>query len=92
VAREVSILRRGDHSAERLRVEQERWQAEQEEKKTALHAQFDAAKLRVGRQVSRLREEYDRKKQAGTLSAEDQARCENTFAEYEDICGEPLVS
>jgi hypothetical protein len=35
-----------------------------------------------------LREEYEQKKQAGPLSADEQTRCENIFAEYEDICGE----
>jgi hypothetical protein len=86
VAREVSMLRRGDHSSRRLRLEQERWQAEHEAKRNAAYANLQAAMERVGRQVSSLREEYEEKKQAGTLSAEAQALCEDVFVEYEDIC------
>jgi hypothetical protein len=33
IAREVAELRRSDHTAERLRIERERWDAEQQEKK-----------------------------------------------------------
>jgi hypothetical protein len=95
VAREVSILRRGDHSVQRLRLEQERWEAEQEAKKSAMHEQRDAelqaAEARMEQNDKELRELYEEKKPQGTLSAEAKALCEKCFAEADEIRSMPSV-
>jgi hypothetical protein len=75
VAREMNQLRRGDHEEQRLRLERERWQAEQdvtEAKKSSAATMAPFGALLLARQLGKLYEE-DLKKSGGKVPAELEA-------------------
>lgn len=92
---ELSLQRRCDHSAQRLRLEEERWVAEQEAKKDALYTQMDgeaeAAEHWLEFYLRLLRQQYEEKKQQGSLSSEDETRYQDTFARAEQSRKEPRM-
>jgi hypothetical protein len=87
IAREVAELRRSDHTAERLRIERERWDAEQQEKKDKelekLKREVDVAKTYVRFLFAEAKRQYAAKVKAGTLSPEEEAKFHAKVAEWE---------
>ena len=84
IAREVAELRRSDHTAERLRIERERWDAEQEEKKNEelekLKGKAAAAETYARFLLAHVKHKYEEKVAAGTLSPDDEERFQAIFA------------
>jgi hypothetical protein len=75
VAREMNQLRRGDHEEQRLRIERERWQAEQavtEAKKSSAAKMAPFSALLLAREFEELYKE-DLKKSGGKVPAELEA-------------------
>ena len=77
LAREVTELRRSDHKAERLRLDRERWETEQEEKRKAelekLLGEIQGAEALGDFNAKILEKQCAAKKKEGPMSAEDQA-------------------
>lgn len=93
IAREVSELRRGDHRAQRLQIDRERWDTEQEEKKNAelerLKGQVEAAEAYMRFLVTNVKRQYEEKVAAGTLSPDEESKFQRIFAivaEWERSC------
>jgi hypothetical protein len=90
IAREVTELRRSDHSEQRLRLERERWDAEQQEKQNEelekLKRHVDAKEIQLRFLFAEAKRQYAAKVKAGTLSPEEEAKFKRTsakFAEWE---------
>ena len=87
IAREVAELRRSDHTAERLRIDRERWETEQEEKKNEelekMKREVDAAKTYVRFLFAEAKRQYAAKVKAGTLSPEEEAKFHAKVVEWE---------
>ena len=77
LAREVTELRRSDHTGERLRIDRERWETEQEEKRKAelekLWGEVQAAEALGDLYTKILEEQCMAKKKEGPMSEADQA-------------------
>lgn len=93
LAREVTELRRSDHKAERLRLDRERWEAEQEEKRKAelekLWGEAKGAEAYTRFLAVHAKSQYEARVKAGTLSAEEDANFQRIFAivaEWERSC------
>lgn len=86
IARELSELRRSDHSADRLRIDRERWEAEQEEKQNEelekLKGQVEAAEAYTQFLLANVKRQYDEKAAAGTLSPDDEEKFQRLFARF----------
>jgi hypothetical protein len=86
VAREVAELRRSDHRAERLRIDRERWDAEQQEKNDEelekLKGEVEAAEAYLRFLVADAKSQYEAKVKAGTLSTDEEATFQRIFARY----------
>lgn len=84
IAREVTELRRSDHTAERLRIDRERWETEQEEKRKAeldkLWGETQAAIAYTRFLAANAKSQYEAKVKAGTLSSEEEANFQRIFA------------
>jgi hypothetical protein len=89
IAREVTELRRSDHTAERLRIERERWDAEQQEKENEelekLKHQADAAETYAQFLFAEAKRQYAAKVAAGTLSPEEEANFQAIFAIFAKV-------
>jgi hypothetical protein len=89
IAREVTELRRSDHTAERLRIDRERWDAEQQEKKNEelekLKREVDAAEVYLRFLLAHVKHQYEEKVAAGTLSPEDEERFQAIFAIFAEF-------
>ena len=87
IARELAELRRSDHEEERLRIDRERWVAEQEEKKNEelekLKREVKAAETYVRLLFAEAKRQYAAKVKAGTLSPEEEAKFHAEVAEWE---------
>jgi len=86
IAREVAELRRSDHTAERLRIERERWDAEQQEKENEelekLKRQAETAEAYARVLFAEAKRQYAAKVKAGTLSPEEEANFQAIFARF----------
>jgi hypothetical protein len=84
IARELTLLRRADHSEQRLRLERERWEEEQEAKRQAelekLRRDVQASEAVAEFYVKTFEEQYAAKKQQGSMSTEDEARYQKVSA------------
>ena len=83
VAQELAELRRCDHSEQRLRLERERWEAQQQEKRNKeLEKQGEvvAAEAYVRVLVAEAKCQYEEKVRDGTLSPEEGAKFQRIFA------------
>jgi hypothetical protein len=84
VARELAELRRSDHGAERLRIDRERWEDEQQEKHNKeiekLWGEAEGAKAYTRFVVADAKRQYEAKVAAGPLSPDDEARFQRIFA------------
>ena len=89
IAREVAELRRSDHTAERLRIERERWDAEQEEKQNEelekLRAKANVAEVYTRLLATDAKREYEAKLKAGPLSPEEEAKFQAIFAKFAKV-------
>jgi hypothetical protein len=101
VARELAELRRSDHGAERLRIDRERWEAEQQEKTRKemekLRGQAEGAKAYLQFFVADVKRQYKDKVAAGPLSPEEEAKFQRIFAkvaewERSPEAGTPLIA
>src|SRR5882724_4941836 len=76
LAREVTELRRSDHTAERLRIDRERWETEQEKKRRGeiekLWGEVQAAEALGDFNAKIAEEQCTAKKKEGPMSEEDQ--------------------
>ena len=93
--RELSLQRRCDHSAQRLRLDEARWEDEQKEKKDALYTKMDA-EIRAAEALyefnSRLlQQQYEKEKRLGELTSEEEARYQAAFAAYEEWRRKPRM-
>jgi hypothetical protein len=77
LTREVTELRRSDHTAERLRIDRERWETEQEEKRQKelrkLQGEITAKEALADLYAKIVEEQCAAKKKQGPMSPEDQA-------------------
>jgi hypothetical protein len=84
IARELAELRRCDHKVERLRIDRERWETEQEEKRNQelekLWGETEAAAAYVRFLASDAKSQYEEKVKTGTLSTEEEAKFQRVFA------------
>jgi hypothetical protein len=89
IAREVTELRRSDHTAERLRIERERWDAEQQEKENEelekLKRQAETAETYARFLLAHVKDNYEEKVKAGTLSPEEEANFQAIFAIFAKV-------
>jgi hypothetical protein len=87
IARELAELRRSDHEEERLRIDRERWEAEQEEKKNEelekLKREVVGKKAYVRVLFAEAKRQYAAKVKAGTLLPEEEAKFHAKVAEWE---------
>ncbi len=86
VAREVTELRRCDHGAERLRIDRERWEAEQQETSNKelekLWGQIEAAEAYVRFLMAETKRQHKAKVAAGTLSPDEEAQFQAILAKF----------
>jgi hypothetical protein len=89
IAREVAELRRSDHTAERLRIERERWDAEQQEKENEelekLKREAEGAEIYARILLAHVKQNYEEKVAAGTLSPEEEANFQAIFARFAKV-------
>jgi hypothetical protein len=89
LAREVTELRRSDHTAERLRIDRERWETEQQEKENKalerLRGETEAAEAYVRFVAADAKSQYEAKVKAGTLSPEEEASFQGIFAIFAEF-------
>jgi hypothetical protein len=85
IARELTLLRRTDHSGQRLRLERERREEEQNTKRQAeieMHwSKMGAVRARVDFYAKTHEGQYAEKKRQGPLSAEEEAYYQKVFAD-----------
>jgi hypothetical protein len=86
LAREVTELRRSDHRAERLRIDRERWEAEQQEKRDKelekLREEAEAAEDYVRFLFAEAKSQYAAEVKAGTLSPDGEVKFQRISAKF----------
>jgi hypothetical protein len=89
IARELAELRRSDHEEERLRIERERWETEQEERRNEelekLKRQVVGAEAHARFLFAEAKRQYKAKVKAGTLSPEEEANFQAIFAIFAKV-------
>jgi hypothetical protein len=84
VARELTELRRSNHTAERLRIDNERWETEQREKANKelekARGQAEAAEAYLRFLMAEAKREHEEKVKAGTLSPDDEEKLQRIVA------------
>jgi hypothetical protein len=85
VARELAELRRSDHGAERLRIDRERWEDEQQEKHNKeiekLRGEAEAAEAYVSFVMPEVKRRHEAKVKAGTVSPDDEEEFQALLAQ-----------
>jgi hypothetical protein len=84
VARELTELRRSDHTADRLRIDNERWEAERQEKANKelekMRHEIEAAETYVEVVMDEVKRQHEAKAKAGTLSPGEEEKFQALLA------------
>lgn len=87
-AREVTELRRCDHRAERLRIDRERWETEQQDRQNKeleeMRGKNEAAEAYVRFLQADAKCQYEKKIAAGALSPHEEEKFQRIFAKFEE--------